>query len=276
MAFFRFLLIVMLIAPAAAIAQNTTREDNSKGNGSKIPDGKPSRQKILLIPFDPKLYMSEADPKIGRENKMTFPQLRATFRSGLDYKILSHLKTIGTAYSLLSDSVANKKDMQLVYESIGYDYDKPNPGGEVSKRQAPEKQQPKIQNGQLAVEMSDEFRFMNAKIVNPRLLPYLQGKHKADVFLFITELDIRKDPESYDIVTDTYMRDVIVHYTIFDRSGKRLNAGVVVSSFSSTVNDPKTIINTAFAEIGKALAERAAKAIAEAPAGPAIDPLKQK
>lgn len=275
---FRLLFLLALCLPAlSSLAQNTTREDNSKGSGSNLPDGNQSGKKILLIPFDPKLYMSEVDQKIGRENKMTFNQVRAAFRAGLDYKILAQLKTVSSAYSLLSDSAANRKDMQLIYESIGYDYDKPSPNGEIVKKPATAaKEQPTIKNGQLMVQTSDGDRFMNTRIINPKLLPYLQGKHKADVFLFINELDIRKDPESYDIVTDTYKRIVTVHYTFFDRAGNRLNAGIVTSSFMSTVNDPKTIINTAFTEIAKVLTERAAKVVA-VPAPPAAkDPLKQK
>lgn len=244
---------MLLLAGAAASAQNTTREekDNSSSKGTTC--------KILVIPFNPKMYLSDVDKKLGTENKMNFNQLRAAFRAGLDYKVASQLKSVNTTYSLLTDSVKNKKDLEMIYNSVGYDYDKPNPEGAVSKNPTAQKEQPKIQNGQLVVEMNDEFRFMNAKITNPKLVPYLQEKFKADVYVFINELDIKKNEGSYDITTDTYQRDVIVHYTVFDKSGKRINAGVATSTFSSTVNDTKSIINSAFSSIAKTISDRVIK-----------------
>lgn len=266
--------VVFLLITGAASAQNTTRDENDKNTGNSG-YGK-GTGKILLIPFDPKLYMSEVDKKIGTENKLTFNQLRAMFRSGLDYKIATELKAAGATYSLLTDSVKNKNDIKLVYESIGYDYDKPNPDGAVTKTPVQKKEDPKIKNGQLVVEMNDEQRFMNTKIINKDLLTYLNGKYKSDVFVFINQLDIKKDPESYDITTDTYKRDVIVHYTVFDKTGKRINAGIATSSFSSTVNDPKTIINTAFTDIAKTITARVTKLVAPATETTVKDPLKQK
>jgi hypothetical protein len=270
---FRVTLALILFAIAgAAPAQNTTR-DQVKG----LEPGKGKTCKILVIPFDPKLYMSEVDKKVGTEAKMNFNQLRATFRTGLDHQVAAKLGSLNTTYSLLSDTVKNKKDLDLIYHSISYDYDKPNPDGAVSKNSGTAKQQPAIQNGQLMVEMSDDSRFMNTKLTNPQLLPYLLEKYNAEVFVFINELDIKKNEDSYDIATDTYLRDVIVHYTVFDKTGKRINAGIAKSSFSSSLNEPKTIINTAFPSIAKTIADRVSRSASGIAAPvPVKDPLKQK
>lgn len=250
----RFSLVALLLFSAAiAGAQNTTRVDPADQGTAK------GTCKILLIPFNPKLYLSEVDKKIGTENKMTFEQIRTAFRTGLDSKISLQLKSVNITYSLLSDTVKNRKELERIYKSIGYDYDIPLADGAVAKSTAGQKDKPAIQNGQLTVEMNDEFRFMNAKINDPKLLPYLQEKYKADVFVFINQLDIKKNEASYDIITDTYTRDVIVHYTVFDKSGKRINAGVATSSFPSTINDPKAIINTAFTQAAKTISTRVSK-----------------
>lgn len=250
---FRFSFVILLLfTTALAGAQNSTRIDPNDQGASK------GTCKILVIPFNPKLYMSEVDKKIGTENNMTFNQVRNTFRSGLDFKIASQLKSLNVTYSLLTDSAKNRLELERIYKSIGYDYDVPQADGAVGKSPAAQNK-PTIQNGQLMVEMKDEFRFMNTKINDLKLLPSLQEKYKADVFVFINQLDIKKNEGSYDIITDTYSRDVIIHYTVFDKSGKRINAGVATSTFPSTVNDTKTIINTAFAQASKTIADRVSK-----------------
>lgn len=259
----------ILIAIVAHAQENTREQSGSPGKF-----GKGENYRVLLIPFKPTMYFSEVDKKIGTQQKMNFEQVRDAFRWGLDKKLLLQMQTANSTYSLLSDSAKNRKDLEMVYKAISFSYDKVTPDGSVDKSSTPVKEEPKIKNGQLVVEMSDEAKFMNTRIDNPKLLPYLNAKYKTDYFVFINELDIRNDMNSYDITTDTYQRTVTVHYTIFDKSGKKLNAGIVTSSFSSNVNSTKTIINTAFAAAAKALNQRVAKAIPAATTAP--DPLKQK
>lgn len=267
----RFSLLLSLVAIAfIAPAQETTREQSG---GTEKP-GKGENYRVLLIPFKPLMYLSEIDKKIGTQQNMNFEQVRNTMRSGLDTKILTQLKTSNSTYSLLSDSAKNRKDLEMIYNAIGYSYDKLTPEGTATNIPANPKESPKIKNGHLSVEMNDDAKFMNAKINNPKLLPYLNEKYKTDYFLFINELDIRNDMNSYDITTDSYQRVVTVHYTIFDKSGKKLNAGIATSSFSSNVNDSKTIINTAFTSVAKTINEKVVKAIPATTT--TVDPLKQK
>jgi hypothetical protein len=266
--------ILCLLASAIATdasAQETTRE---QGGGSTSKTVKEENYRVLLIPFKPTMYMSEVDKKIGTQQKMTFDQVRDAFRWGLDSKLLSQMRAANSTYSLLSDSAKNRKDLEMIYKAISYSYDKVTPDGSIAKTSPPAKDQPRIKDGHLVVEMSDEAKFMNTKIDNPKLLPYLHEKYKTDYFVFINELDIRNNMDSYDIATDTYQRVVTVHYTIFDKTGKKLNAGIATSAFSSNVNDTKTIINTAFASIARSLNERVVKAIPAATT--TVDPLKQK
>lgn len=268
----RFSLMLAFIVIAIAVhAQETTREQS--GGTDKF--GKGENYRVLLIPFKPTMYLSEVDKKIGTQQKMNFEQVRDAFRWGLDSKLLSQMKTTNSTYSLLSDSAKNRKDLELIYKAISFSYDKVTPDGSIPRSTTQGKEEPKIRNGQLVVEMSDEVKFMNTRIENPKLLPYLHQKYKTDYFVFINELDIRNDMNSYDITTDTYQRVVTVHYTIFDKAGKKLNAGIVTSQFSSEVNSSKTIVNTAFTAAAKSLNERISKAI-PASTATTVDPLKQK
>ena len=81
---------------------------------------------------------------------------------------------------------------------------------------------------------------------NNEVLNYLNKKYKAEYFLFINQLDIKNDKDSYNITTNTYLRRVEVHYTILDRNGKQIDAGIASSSFSSKENNPKKIVALSF------------------------------
>lgn len=268
-------LLLLVMAGGNLLAQNTTIDGEGKKEEKQLGQSKGNSTQVLIIPFDPKLYMSEIDKKIGTENRMTFDQIRSTFRSGLDNKLLAQIKTSNSAYSLLADSVKNKKDLEMIYKSINYTYDKVTPDGSVPNSPG-EKEKPRIVNGQLQVEMDNEYRFMNTNISNPRLLTFLATKYKSEYFVFINELDIKNKLETYDPITDTYKREVAVHYTVFDKNGKKLNAGIATTEFSSTVNDTKTIINTCFPVVAKTINDRLVKSIPAPTAGTPKDPLKQK
>jgi hypothetical protein len=74
--------------------------------------------------------------------------------------------------------------------------------------------------------------------------------------VFVNELDIKNNPESYDVTTDTYKRDVAVHYTILDKDGKYLSYGIATASFSSALNDPQRIAKTYFSPIATTIANK--------------------
>jgi hypothetical protein len=56
--------------------------------------------------------------------------------------------------------------------------------------------------------------------------------------------------------TDTYQREVIVHYSILDKSGKTITAGIATSRFSSKENSPKKIVAQCFSPIATYIAAK--------------------
>jgi len=99
-------------------------------------------------------------------------------------------------------------------------------------------------------------KFMNTKLSDIEMLSYLSKKYKSDYFVFVNELDIKSDSESYDISTDSYQREVIVHYSILDKTGKTIIAGISASSISSKINEPKKIVSLAFSPIATHIANK--------------------
>ncbi len=236
-------ILFLLLTIFPATAQEGTRNTNVS---SSDPSGK-----IMIIPFEPKLYMSEVDQKINLQTKWNFEQIRENFRHQLDAQLKMKFSKLAPIVSFYSDSAKMSKDLAFIYTSTTLSYeliDKTNVA-----TQAPVKQKG-IKNGQLAIEMSNDKKFMNKKLNDTELLIYLHKKYKADYFLFINELDIKTDANSYDIATDSYQREVTVHYSIIDQFSKTIVAGIATSTFTSKENNPKKIVALSFSPIATFIA----------------------
>ena len=235
-----FLSLFFILSCVFSFAQEGTRSANAHDIS---PVGK-----IMLIPFEPKLYMSEIDQKINQQTNWKYEQIRENFRHQLDTQLKINLTRIGPVVSFYSDSAKMSKDLDYIYKtsSLSYDLiDKPN------SATAPSVRQKGIKNGQLSVEINTDQKFMNKKISDLELIAYLNKKYQTDYFVFINELDLKIDINSYDIATDSYQREVTVHYSILDKSSKTIVAGIATSKFTSKENNPKKIVGLTFSPIAE-------------------------
>ena len=231
----------------------TLYADAQEGVRNTAAAKKPLTGKIMLVPFEPKLYMSEIDQKINMETKWGFEQMREYFRHQLDNQLKQKLQAIESpVVTFYTDSAKTSKDLDYIYKSTRLTFDlidKP-----TAPASAPAKKQEGIKNGQVAVEIVSDRKFTNTRLSNNELFPFLVKKYQSQYFVFINELDIRTLPESYDLASDTYQREVTVHYTIMDQTSKLVAAGAATSRFSSKINDPKKIVSQAFSPIATYIA----------------------
>lgn len=201
--------------------------------------------KIMIIPFEPRLYMSDIDMKINQQTKWKSEKIRENFRHQLDNQLKQKLKSLAPVVSFYTDSAKMAKDLFQIYQSVNLSYElvsNPTPTKSVVKENG-------IKNGQIVVEANTDKRFMSIKVNDAQLLSSLNKKYKCDYFVFINQLDIVNNTETYSLATDTYMRDVTVHYTILDKTGKYIAAGPATTQFPSTENDPKKIVSQSFAPV---------------------------
>ena len=117
------LFILLLFIPVILFAQKKEELQIEKSKDSTI------QHKVMLIPFDPKYYLSDAENEIAEQTKKEPPQIRARFRSSMDLFIersIKHTKT--PCISLLQDtSSAAKITLQKIYAQTGYQYEKTIP-----------------------------------------------------------------------------------------------------------------------------------------------------
>lgn len=236
-------------------------QDKTISSGNK-PSAKETlaKHKIMLIPFENRMYMSEIDFMINKESKLSAKQIKAVMRDGLNEQLYKKLKPKMPVVDLLEDTAKTKKDLENVYQYLSYQYLKV-PNQDNYKPPVKEKEEKTIANGQLVVESNSDVRFMNAKLKNATLVPYLGGKYKTDLFLFINELDIKALNGSPADLNSTSTRKIVLHYTLYTLDAKEINSGIAEVNLPTNVNNPSKIINTYFAQLADIIAARIEKAL---------------
>lgn len=216
--------------------------------------------KIMIVPFEPKMYMSDIDQKINAQTKWNSATIIENFRHQLDNQLkLKFQSVLSPVVTFYVDSAKTSKDLDYIYKSSAICFDP------VDKPTAPTtaatKKEQGVKNGQIVVEVSNDKKFSNIKFTGNDLIPYLNKKYQCDYFVFVNELDINTVVESYNIASDTYQREVTVHYTIVDKTSKLICAGAATSRFNSKVNEPKKIVSQTFSPIASYLATKFSLAI---------------
>jgi hypothetical protein len=255
---FRYIQLFFLLGAAfvsiRAVAQDGTR-NTSTASANAI-------GKIMIIPFEPKLYLSEIDKKINAQTKWDFKQIRENFRHQLDKQLELKFKNYSSVISFYRDSVKMSKDLKYVYGAthISFDpLDKPSSINSLPTKTTG------IKDGQVAVEINSEKKFTNIILTDKEALLYLNKKYQAEYFVFVNQLDIKNDVNSYNITTDSYLRKVVVHYTILDKNGTLITAGIASSTFSSKEDNPKKIVALAFSPAATYIATKFIAVIKPAP-----------
>lgn len=219
--------------------------------------------KVMLIPFEPKLYLSEIDLKINRETNLSASEIKHRFRDGINDQLFKALKSENySVLDLMEDTTKYKKETESIYQYLTYEYQRvPNQDNYEAPKK--EKEQKKIEKGQISVETNDQNRFMNAKLTNAKLVPILYAKFKTDIFVFINQLDIKesgfKGPN--DLGDSNPNRKIIVHYTVYSLNAKEINSGIAEEEFAPNLNNPKKIIDKHFSKIAFTIVKRINKGL---------------
>lgn len=252
-----YFFILLLTVSLTSYSQDKTIKTDSK---TESVNEFASKNKIMLIPFESRMYLSEIDAKINQESKLSAKQIKAMMRDGLNEQLYKKLKSKMNVVDMVDDTAKTRKDLDNIYQYLSYQYQK-TPNQENYKAPKNEKETKGVNNGQIVVETTSDSRFMNAKLKNATLVPYLTGKYKTNLYLFINELDIKSFNSIPGDFSATSNRKIIVHYTIYTYDAKEINSGIAEVEMPSNINNPSKIINSYFSQVADLIVARLNKAI---------------
>ncbi len=227
------------------------------------------KHKVLVIPFEPKLYMSEIDHKINTETKLNQKEIKEAFRKSINAELARALKQKYEVLDLLKDTVKYKKDILNIYKNITFSYEKvPDQANYKAPIEEKGKKDPTIKNGQILVETNTEARFMNAKVTGAALIPSLYAKYKTDLFLFVNQLDVFSGQAAASNIGTSTERIITLHYTVFTVDAKEINSGICSVKFPSDINAPAKITSGYVSKIAAEITRRIALALSKTEAAP--------
>jgi hypothetical protein len=247
----------LIVCTSFAFGQNTTIAPKNKDTREVA-----TAHKVMLIPFEPKLYMSEIDRNINAETGLSARQIKQKFRDGINEQLYKAFKSARYGVvDLMDDTVKYHKDMEGIYQYLTYQYQK-IPDQDNYKTPEKEKEEKKIQKGQLNVETNSDARFMNAKLTNAKVVPLLYAKYKTDLFVFVNELDLKASGTAgRDLSGTSSNRRITVHYTVYSYDAKEINSGIAEMDFEPELNVPKKIIERYFSKLATVIVERVNKGL---------------
>ena len=239
-------------------------------------------KRILLVPYNPQMYISDSDYDIARVSKREIKEMRERFRLGLDISLQAVFLTGYDSHSLLRDTnLAAQSEIQAIYNHSKYAYavpervlqqlaeedgqpfykaifkkKKPEPAPPEKGLTAPDqKQDPRIK---------DSDRYLNIQITDPKLLPALADKYGVDLFLFINQFEIQTDfNDCIDLQNKVYNRKIKVHYSMFNALGQQVGGDVVETRFPSNINEAEEIIGRSFPELSREMLKQVPEKVEE-------------
>ncbi len=219
---------------------------------------------ILIIPNEPFMYISEIDRAIGEKNNLNGDQLREKFAIAVDKYLYGEFsKKYNVLSFYLMDDEDIEQDLTYIYTSRKLKYvDNPKAtavieDGEIKDKLSKAFKKPNRDNkdnygGQLVVKDAPKDRFMDIEITNENLLDSLNKQFKAEVFLFVNQLEFRNLYEIYSkMEREEYQREIKVHYTLLTLDGDVLSKGISSSLFPASENDIDIITKSYFPILAK-------------------------
>ncbi len=222
--------------------------------------------KILIVPFNPDLYLSDAEQDIMRQTNKTPDQYREFFRKTIDLKILGQLQTVMQSYSLVQDTTQKaKRELAIFYRQCGYKY-------EIAKEKGINKEEGKKKGFSFSKKKENDIpgyittrgdaKFMNAEISDTAFYHHLLKEYDSNYMLSINQMEIKTNYSScIDIANKVYRREVILHYSIYNEKGVVIDGNFLVAYFPSNSNKDTDIAERTFPELAEMMKAQLQSAI---------------
>ena len=214
-----------------------------------------STKKVIIIPFDPYLYFSDADDEIAAVSKMNRTKVRQAFRKRLNaYLEPKGFETIHLLGGQVKDSTT---DLNRAYSSISYTYDDVMMSGLHIEKPDAKKTQGDLKKPSKGTETSpggamlqsrssiakDDGKYFAVRIKDPNFFSFFNSKYKPDYYIFVSQFEIKTNYENcLDRARQNYERTFVTHFSIFDKFGNQVSGGRLKSLYESGNNNLEKIL----------------------------------
>ena len=242
--------------PAIAPKKDAATETNAT-NATNYADYTNSTKRVIVIPFDPYLYFSDADDEIAAVSHISRTKVRQAFRKRLNAYL--EPKGFETIHLLGGQAKDSTTDLNRIYSSISYTYDnvmmtglrtdesasKSTSGtgnGTSKKATKTDSNHPPTLESRASLA-KDDGKYFSVKIKDPNFFPYFDGKYRPDYYIFVSQFEVKTNYENcLDRARQNYERAFVTHFSIFDKTGTLISGGRLKSSYESGTNNIEKIL----------------------------------
>lgn len=244
--YLKTVVLFILALPHLVVAQTNMFGDEkvTKSDQEVYLEGAKEEAKILIIPFEEKLFYCDIMRDLTTANKLSKEQVYNRFRNEIQLSLKKALKdSMETATFLNTDSITDT-DLVNIYSVLGYKYlpvpieEEPEDGkkkkGKKKKTEPEPKKEVGIVNGQVVAERETVERYMSAQLKDYSVLNQFYTNYGINKFLFINQMDVKMDLTDPETAFIDPRRLVAIHYTIMDKNGKQISGGLASAQFPGT------------------------------------------
>ncbi len=217
---------------------------------------------IMLIPYDPRFYISDADKDIIDETKKNAELIRNTFHNRTEWFVHRELKGRYPCVSLLQhDTVAEFiQAAGSLFNTTSFAYAKPMvPAYETLNKVLFNNNSAdnSASDSRTATQYINEknTNYMNSVVGKKEVFQKLFEKFGTDYFVFLTQFEIKTNYKNcLDIANQVYQRDVMLHFAVYDKNGKQIAGNFAVAHIPTSTNHMDDIISKCFPQLAEGIA----------------------
>lgn len=207
---------------------------------------------VLLIPYNPTMHLSDSDPALSDGSGMTVGEMRRLLREEL-VKALN--RTFADVHDVKMPArsfvTESNSDIDQIYHSLYYDQQKTFPEIYPSRFKHFDTT---LYVSKTAKKFEEDRLYIHSGLRDHQLLKDLSEKYNTNYFIFLNEVDIKSDyNDCINTALKVYRRDIKVHFSIYDVSGKPVYGDVAVVHISTGTNNVREISAQAFPGIARSI-----------------------
>lgn len=248
--------LFLLFLPVFAQAQTDMLGDETvtKTDQEVYAEGAQEQAKILIIPFEEKLFYCDIMRDLTKVNQLSQQEIYDRLRNEIQLSLKVALKdSMETATFLNTDSITDE-DLINIYAVLGYKFvpvpakEQVDEKGKVKKKtkNPKPKKEVGIRKGQVVAERQAVERYMSAQLKSHEVLNEFYTNYGINKFLFINQMDVKMDLTDPEAAFIDPKRLVTIHYTIMNKDGKQISGGLASEQFPGTESRLNYIIGGNF------------------------------
>lgn len=216
-----YVFLILLPTILYTHAQESTYKIEEKG-----------RAEVLLLAFEPRMYMSQWDHELTQKNNMPSAKIKEFFREEIDRHFYKELIGKKNPLSLnLSSLEACHNDLNKFYESVQITF----------KDKETTENKPLKNKGELASN-SRKLNVVGVKTTNQNNIRDISRDYGAKYLISVNELDLLMPiKDAYDMSNKNFDITLKIHYTILTNKGEEIISNFSESNFPAGMLSLKEI-----------------------------------